>query len=64
MTAQYDPNAPTRLQLAAWAAQSRHRPFPNVPRSWEPNFVGPLPHPTHNFYDPRTNEPGRTYWGD
>ena len=41
------------------------RPYPDVPRVWEPEFVGPrLPFRQADMYDPRENVAGRTYWGD
>jgi hypothetical protein len=41
------------------------RPERNVPRPGHPAFVGPLRRFTMaDFYDPRMNVSGRTYWGD
>jgi hypothetical protein len=47
------------------AREFARNPLLRLPKPGHPDFVGPLrPYATANFYDPRENVPGRTYWGD
>lgn len=52
-------------RTARGAAPRYVRPYPDVPLTWEPTFVGPRkPFTPAAGFDPRDNQPGRTYWGD
>jgi hypothetical protein len=51
-----------RRQIAREFARN---PALSVPKPGHPEFVGPhRPFSMRDFFDPRVNVPGRTYWGD